>query len=268
MPNFSSSDLVLARRLEASDAAIGLACAEASALGQPQLRACAEPFAGGYLVFGGVGSPMTHALGVGMDGHVTESEFSRMEEFFRSRGSASLIDLCPLADAALIQYLQERNYHVIEFNNIMARSLHPGETFPLDPRVRRIHENELDLWTLTVTRGFMGHDDILPEYLEMLSGLTGVADCFFGLVADRPGAGAGLRHSNGVASFIGDATLTSARNHGLQRALINARLAQATAAGCDLAAVAVVPGGTSHRNYERAGFELIYMRVNLSREWT
>jgi len=31
--------------------------------------------------------------------------------------------------------------------------------------------------------------------------------------------------------------------------------------------VSVLPGSGSHRNYERAGFELIYMRVNLMREF-
>jgi hypothetical protein len=29
----------------------------------------------------------------------------------------------------------------------------------------------------------------------------------------------------------------------------------------------VLPGSGSHRNYERAGFQLIYMRVNLIREF-
>jgi hypothetical protein len=31
--------------------------------------------------------------------------------------------------------------------------------------------------------------------------------------------------------------------------------------------VSVLPGSLSHRNYERAGFELIYTRVNLQREF-
>ncbi len=268
MRSLSSSDFTLARRLEAADAAIGLASAEATAAAQPHLRACAEPFAGGYLVFGGVGSPMTHVLGAGMEGHVSPSEFARMEEFFRSRGSAALIDLCPLADPALVQYIQDRDYRVIEFNNVLARRLHSGEVFPLDVRVRRVKENEFDLWTRTLARGFLGHDDVLPEYLEMLSGISRVGDCFLGLQGNQPAAGGAVRLDRGIASFFGDATLNSARNHGLQRALIDVRLAHATAAGCDLAAVSVIPGSGSHRNYERAGFELIYMKVNLSREWT
>ncbi len=38
-------------------------------------------------------------------------------------------------------------------------------------------------------------------------------------------------------------------------------------AGCDLAAATVIPGSASHRNYDRCGFQLVYMRVNVIREW-
>lgn len=72
---------------------------------------------------------------------------------------------------------------------------------------------------------------------------------------------------DGVATMFGDATVVSARGHGLQRALIQHRLAHASRAGCDLAVAVVVPGTGSHRNYERAGFQLVYMRVNVEREW-
>ena len=67
--------------------------------------------------------------------------------------------------------------------------------------------------------------------------------------------------------MFGDSTLPEARGRGWQQALIQARLALAAARGCELAGVAVVPGTASNRNYERAGFQLVYMRVNLMREW-
>lgn len=70
-----------------------------------------------------------------------------------------------------------------------------------------------------------------------------------------------------MASFYGDSTLVEARGHGIQRALIQHRLAHFAPAGCDLAVAVVLPGSGSHRNYERCGFQLVYMRVNLIREW-
>ena len=70
-----------------------------------------------------------------------------------------------------------------------------------------------------------------------------------------------------TALFYGDATLPSARRQGWQSAFIRCRLAAAQQQGSDLAMASVLPGSGSNRNYERAGFQLIYMRVNLMREF-
>jgi hypothetical protein len=64
---FSSADRVLAQRIEAADAAAVSAMAHKLAEARPNLGA-AEPACGGYAIFGGVGSPMTHAMGIGMSG--------------------------------------------------------------------------------------------------------------------------------------------------------------------------------------------------------
>jgi hypothetical protein len=42
-----------------------------------------------------------------------------------------------------------------------------------------------------------------------------------------------------------------------------ARLAEARAAGCDLAVVTTRPGSPSQRNVQRAGFHLLYARAVL-----
>jgi hypothetical protein len=35
--------------------------------------------------------------------------------------------------------------------------------------------------------------------------------------------------------------------------------------GCDLASASVMPGSISHRNYERAGFQMLYARIMVAR---
>ena len=70
----------------------------------------------------------------------------------------------------------------------------------------------------------------------------------------------------GAAGLAGDCTLEGFRNRGLQSELILHRMIDARARGCDLAMACVLPGSSSHRNYERAGFRLAYMRVNVRRE--
>jgi GNAT superfamily N-acetyltransferase len=275
---FSSSDRALAARIEAAEAATALALARALQQVNPKTVAAAEPALGGYALFGGVGSPMTHALGIGMTGAADEAAFDRMEEFFRSRGSASLIDLCPMADPTVIRMVHERGYHVIEFNNILVREvvaepvpeIGTREAFPVSGgglHIEKVQRQDTETWANVVARGFLEQDQVPAEFMEMMSGGPGMSDCFLARLNGQPAGGGAVGIRGGVASFYGDSTLVAARGHGIQRALIEQRLAHAARAGCDVATVAVVPGSGSHRNYERCGFQLVYMRVNVMREW-
>jgi GNAT superfamily N-acetyltransferase len=267
---FSSADLGLARRIEAADAATVSAMAHALAETRPELGAAAEPACGGYAIFGGVGSPMTHAMGIGMSGPVDEAEFDRMEAFFRSRGSPSLIDLCPMADPTVVRYVQERAYRVIEFNNILVRGLESAEQFSAPPSrvlIEQVRPEQDELWTRVVARGFLEKDDVPDEFMATMSGVRGIADSFLAFLDGQPAGGAAASARHGLASFYGDSTLVAARGQGIQRALIEHRLAHFARAGCDLAVAAVLPGSASHRNYDRCGFQLVYMRVNVIREW-
>ena len=75
--------------------------------------------------------------------------------------------------------------------------------------------------------------------------------------------GASLRMANGVAQFGGAATAAAHRRHGVHTALLSARLADAAAAGCDIAVVTTQPGSRSQQNVQRQGFHLLYTRAVL-----
>jgi hypothetical protein len=81
-------DSVLARRMELAEAEGGVSCGAAMARENPESGACVETIAGGSAVFTGIGSPITQATGVGLDGPVSAEEFARLENFFFSRGAA------------------------------------------------------------------------------------------------------------------------------------------------------------------------------------
>ncbi len=87
----------------------------------------------------------------------------------------------------------------------------------------------------------------------------------------RPGTGifakslAGGVASEGVAQMGGAATLPEHRRHGVQGALLVARLEAARRAGCDVAVVTTQPGSKSQENVQRQGFELLYTRAVLVR---
>jgi GNAT superfamily N-acetyltransferase len=78
--------------------------------------------------------------------------------------------------------------------------------------------------------------------------------------------GASYRVAEGVAQFTGAATAPEHRRHGVQTALLSARLAAAAAAGCDVAVVTTQPGSTSQQNAQRRGFDLLYTRAILVKQ--
>jgi GNAT superfamily N-acetyltransferase len=261
---FSTADLSLARRIEAAEAANGFELARSAAAITPSAGVVAEPFFGGCALFAGIGSPMTHALGIGMQGSAAAEELDRMEAFFRGRGSPVLIDLCPMADPDLLHLIFTRGYRAIEFNNVMVRRIDPGDQFPEIAGVDVAEELDRELWNRVVVRGFQERDDVDAAFLEMMAGVAAFGHAYLARIGGEPAGAAGISFQDGVACLHGDATLLRSRGRGVQQALISARLRHAARAGCDLAAASVLPGSGSHRNYERAGFQLFFMRVNLS----
>jgi GNAT superfamily N-acetyltransferase len=78
--------------------------------------------------------------------------------------------------------------------------------------------------------------------------------------------GATMRTSEGVAQLTGAATVPAHRRRGVQTALLSARLADAAAAGCDVAVITTQPGSKSQQNAQRQGFDLLYTRAVLVKQ--
>lgn len=206
---------------------------------------------------------MNHALGVGLRGDVSPQEMERLEHFFHDRGTACVIDLCPLAHPSVYFYLQSNPYRLSECNNIMVRAIAPGESFDVSPAVRRIAEPEYEQWSTVVCGAFSEQMPVAVESVAMMAATCKASECW---MAGREEGAAAMSVNDGVAHFYGDSTIPSARRAGWHSALIRARLASAREQGCELAIASVLPGSQSHRNYERAGFALLYARVSLVRE--
>lgn len=263
-------DVELARRLEVA-AHSGLAPGE---IDQPGANGNAKiAIGGGIANFGGVNSPVTQAEGLGLHGPLSEEEFERLEEFFRSRGSAVVLEVCPLADPGFIEALGKRGYSVVEFTNVLVRDINPQEKFPEPgPRVtiRPAGPSEARVYAETVARGFTEHFPVTEEIMGTIQGFfsgPGVHS-YFALVEDVPAGGATLTLRNGVAGLFGTSVLPEFRKHGIQAALISARLEVARKEGCDLAMSMTLPSSGSQRNLERHGFRVVYTRTKFIREWT
>lgn len=273
-PALLSSDLSLVRRLEAAEAMNVRACVAAYASLDPALDTAVLEVGGGTALFAGVGSPMTHAMGVGVDAEdpLDDDALDRLEAFYRERQSPALIDLCPVCDLALVARLSARGYRVVELNNVMVRSLAADELADdtrTGPTIREVSADKADAWATCMMGGFMEGaipgEEVLAFGKLLFHMETGAA--FFATLDGADTATAGMALQDGVALFFGDATLPPSRGRGAQAALIRHRLAHAAARGANLAMVCVLPGSISHRNYERAGFQLVYTRANLMRSW-
>jgi GNAT superfamily N-acetyltransferase len=266
-------DFKFARRLEMAEAFAARACAEAARQLHPKLEVAIEEIAGGIAVFTGIGSPITQAVGVGMNGPVSDEELDRLEKFYASRGAPVALELCPLVDPSLYETLAKRGYQLREVSNVLFRNLAAGESFaePGEGLVTRpaLPEEE-SLWALTVAQGFAGHFPVTQSILDVMVGFFHRADacCFLAFVGKEVAGGAVASAHEGVGGLFGASTLPAFRRRGVQGALLAARLAWACDHGCTVAVSIALPGSASQRNIERFGFRVAYTRTKLIREWS
>ncbi len=277
------ADHDLARRIEAGEARVGWEWTQAHARLLPNGGSAAEMIAGGCAAFGGVDSPVTQAQGLGMNGPVGETELDQLESFYRTRGSNCKLILCPLADPSLLQRLAPRGYRLTELENVLALRLDRfGPPMPAasDVQVRQARPDEVELWARTMASGFLEYQGALfggrasekgvdPKSLEMLvAGFhTAGTACFLAFLGGEPAGGGAISVHEGVAMLNGASTLPAFRNRGVHTTLHHVRLKFALDAACDLARVVTQPGSGSQRNAERKGFQVVYTRAAMVREF-
>jgi GNAT superfamily N-acetyltransferase len=266
---FPQLTLALARRVERAESQAAVEGAETLLRLRPESGAAVEAVGGGFAVYCGANSPITQAVGIGLDGAVSDTEFARLEEFYFSRNEPVRVETCPLADASLLEHYARRGYHVTEFSNVMARPLSSAETWTVSPEVsiEEVPAQHIDLWTLTVSQGFAEHFPVTQEILEVMKmfALGASAHCYLARIDGKVAGGGTLAIRGGIAGLFGASTLPAYRNRGVQTALLHARLQFAAQAGCELAVSLALPGSASQRNIVRQEFRVLYTRVKFER---
>ena len=163
--------------------------------------------------------------------------------------------------------LGERGYRLTEFNNVLVKRL-PGAPIVLTPHARRALPDESELWSHTVGRGFFEEHELTTEEMDVgraICAMPGVL-CYLAVTeGGTPAGGAAGAIHGGLLTCFADSIIAAHRRAGLHRELIEARLNEGLAQGCDLATASTLPGSGSQRNYERLGFEVVYTRVTLVR---
>ena len=259
------ADHALACRLERAEGAAGASFVEAHAQAAPDSGAQWIEVAGACALFCGPRSPVTQTFGLGLFQAPAASDLDTLEAFFQERGAHVHHEVSPLAGQPLAAMLSARGYHPVEFSSVLFLPLHrhsdPSNPGPV--RVRLIGKGEQDLWVRVAAEGWRELttlSDEMPQIMRILSGREGSLS-FVAEWEGRPIATASLAIHQGVALLAGASTVPEWRHRGAQRALLEARLAHARRAGCDLAMMCAEPGSASQRNAERQGFRIAYTRI-------
>lgn len=263
----------LAARLELCDAWRGVSYAEAYQKLHPETaRSAVLKTGGGYAIFVAPGSPVNSARGLGSSGPVTAADLDAAEDFYASRGEAMRLHICPLADQSLIELAHQRAYRLRMFFSVLALPIPPDFTpapLPDGMRVTRASPDQADLWMRVTAEGFEETATPSAEALEILGPNFHAPDSapFMAWIGDHPAGGGGLYLAPAVRALElgGASTRVAFRRRGVQRALIEARMAEGLRQGCDLAMVLTEPGSDSQRNLMRAGFSLAYTKVVLEK---
>ncbi|WP_207944395.1 GNAT family N-acetyltransferase [Actinomadura rubrisoli] len=234
------------------------------------------PVAGGVASFAEENSPLNKVAGLGFGGVPSAAVLDEVERAFADCGSPVQVELAHLADPEIGALLTGRGYRLVSFENVLGLALkgERGRVAPPGVEVRPSGDEEFEPWLDVIVEGFAhpdtqgvrSHEDFPREVLaNAMRDLTAAAGVVR-YVALHDGAVAGaasFRVADGVAQLTGAATVPAHRRRGVQTALLAARLADAAAAGCDIAVITTQPGSKSQQNAQRQGFDLLYTRAIL-----
>jgi GNAT superfamily N-acetyltransferase len=271
-------DTALARRIERADATLIAASSEAARRRGAAPPGFVIPLAGGVASFADADSPFNKVAGLGFAGAPAPAGLDEVERRFGACGAGVQVELSNLADPEVGARLTARGYRLVSFENVLGIAITepPEQVTPPQIQIRRSGDEELGSWLDVVTTGFAhgddqgvpSHEDFPREALEKAQRDFAAAGVrrYIALRDGIPAGGASFAVTDGVAQMAGAATLPAHRRRGIQSALLAARLADAAAAGCDIAVVTTQPGSVSQRNVQRSGFDLLYTRAILVKQ--
>lgn len=237
------------------------------------------PLAGGIASYADENSPLNKVAGLGFGGIPAEAALDEIERAYFALGAPVQVELAHLVDPALGQLLSARGYRLEGFENVLGLAISSDmeRVPPAGVEIRSSGEDEFDEWIDLVaaafaapdTQGAASHEEfpreVIAAAMRDFVSAAGVARYSAWRDGELAG-GASVRISDGVAQLTGAATAFTHRRNGVQTALLAVRLADAAAAGCDVAVVTTQPGSKSQQNVQRQGFDLLYTRAVLVKQ--
>jgi GNAT superfamily N-acetyltransferase len=223
------------------------------------------------------------ATGAGLSAAVGDAELDALEAFYEQRGVPAAIELTTLALEELLGKLGQRGFRIEHFENVLARSLSPGDEpiallsheLPADLEIRETDKDDagqVAQQAALVSGGFRleGAEPDAADIAILERAVCHARSTSFMAFVDGQLAGAcsmEICAIEGVTacSLWGTAVATPYRKRGIQQAMIARRLAYAIEHGCTLAIIESKPGIPTERNASRLGFILSYVRFMMSK---
>jgi GNAT superfamily N-acetyltransferase len=282
LPLSMFADSTLARRIERAEAAMSVAMVE-GVCRQSGAESTVVPVGAGFAIYAGAGSPFNKIIGAGLDdGPLDEPALDAAERVCAAHGAPVRAEVCVLADPDVFAAFSRRGYVFETVEHVLGMTLpaNDGVPVPLQGAVEIAQvegEAGSNQWIEVLVDGFSVPDvtdtgvtgesfpaDVLRETFRNYRDVEAFHR-YLARLDGRPAGGGGLYLGGGIGFLCGAATLAPFRRRGVQAALLRRRLADAAAAGCDLAVVTTAPGSKSQQNAQRHGLSLLYARAVLVR---
>jgi GNAT superfamily N-acetyltransferase len=238
-----------------------------------------RPVAGGWCTFGGPGTFVNKACGLGLSGPVPPGVAEEVIDFFRSRGAEPRVELCSFVHRSLLEALGRSAFQLQEFENVFYRRLEASEDFrarlphpwPAGLEVERLDASDaaaVEEYVAVSSSGFFPEGET-PSTGFRESALRAArlqhADGFLARLDGRVVGAGGCASRQGLTTLFGTSVLPDFRRRGVQQALMVARLERARARGSTLATIVSHPGISTERNAARLGFSMAFVRAVLVR---
>jgi GNAT superfamily N-acetyltransferase len=272
------ADAALAARIDRAEARLCVDVANFVGARRPHVDSTVIRISGGFAVYVSPSSPVNKVIGLALDTALDMEALARIENEWRSKGEPVRVELSVLTDPSTGGVLTDRGYRLHGFENVLGLGLDGIQIEPAATNisVEVVQEDQLQSWMEIAVEVFMNldgtgsvPDDALPrdqleKVLEEVMGAPGFIHYLARVDGDAVGEAA-MRIDGDLAQIAGAGTLPHARGRGVQKALLQRRLADARRAGCTLAVVTTAPGTRSQENVMRRGFQLLYTRAILVR---
>lgn len=238
----------------------------------------ARTWCGGMMMYESPGSWANFAAGVDFDRAYTEADLDELIAFHSGFGAEPRIEMAPFVPKSLIDLLRERGFTLRGFETVFACEIANRRASAFDSPagltiepVNVDDEEEVVRFARFATRGFLSADD--PPDKHVLAAIKAAkhprAVNVMAMMEGEPIGAGSMEVAGELVTLYGVSVEEAYRKRGVQRALIEHRLAIACERGAQIATISSKPGVATERNAMRAGFMPSYTKVAmaLAGEW-